>query len=414
MNRKGGRVSEQQETEDRRHDLRAKIGLEILYTKPRREDRVGDVAKRNLDGELRERYWIRLAQDAGIKKGQAWTDVGISMPWPIERHELGRTRDEPGDGFRYVFRSGTSGTGGRTEWFEVTEVFEGVNPKDIKAFMRMENGMQTSAGFDRDKFLRELDLTRPSRAAQRRAADRVIRQVERKFSRRPYDDLWKPHGYGTLIVGLPLWFATAPLNPIRVENVIDDFATRVQVGLEPYARKLSKKTCPFWRIVVVWNGSIESMKQCYGNARLDVYDDPARRQLRKLPISVGSMMPTLLKTMRKIEAHREDGGQSGGLTKHVVLARPKKKGKQKSDWLPSALAEWKRILEEHGAFQREKLHERLNRQAKSRVLQVLCFLRVYGWTGLERWAVARLSPNRRMARWTMNRRARRLYRASRR
>ena len=156
------------------------------------------------------------------------------------------------------------------------------------------------------------------------------------------------------------------------------------------------------------------MQQWYGKARLDVYDDPARLQLRKLPVRAESLTPTLLKALRMIEAHRQNVGQSGVLTKYVVLARSKKKGKQKSVRLPPALAEWKRILEEHGAFQREKLHERLNRQAKSRVLQVLCFLRVYGWTGLERWAVARLSPNRRMARWTMNRRARRLYRASRR
>ena len=69
-----------------------------------------------------------------------WANVGIAIQWPIERAELGRNRNEPGDGFRYVFRSGTGGTGGRAEWFEVTEVFEGVEAKDIEAFMRLENG----------------------------------------------------------------------------------------------------------------------------------------------------------------------------------------------------------------------------------------------------------------------------------
>ena len=407
-------MSEQQKTDDPQYDARAKVGLEILYTRLRPEDRVGDIAKRNLDGELRERYWIRQAQDAGIKKGESWTDVEISMPWPIERHELGRTRDEPGDGFRYVFRGGTSGTEGRTEWFEVTEVFEGVNPRDIKTFMRMENGMQASAGFDRVRFLKELDLTMPSRAAQRRAADAVIRQVERKLSRRSYDDLWKPHGYGTLIVGLPLWFATAPLNPLRVENVIDNFETRVRVGLEPYARQLRKKTCPFWRIVVVWNGSIESMEQWYESARLDVYDDPAWRQLKNLPIRVESMTPTLLTVLRKIEAYRQDGGQSGGLKRHVVLARPNKLGNETSVRLPPALAQWKRILGEHKALGRQKLHERLKWQAKSRVLHLVCFLRAFGWNGLERWVAARLSPDQRISRWVMRRKASRFYRASRR
>ena len=49
--------------------------------------------------------------------------------------------------------------------------------------------------------------------------------------------------------------------PIEVENVLDDFVTRVSIGLEPYARSLSKKTCPFWRIVVSWNVSPESMRE---------------------------------------------------------------------------------------------------------------------------------------------------------
>ena len=390
-----------------------KVGLEVLYAKPSPEDRMGDVAPRNLDAELRERYWIRQGQDVGVQRGRSWTHIGFGMRWPIEREELGRTRDEPGDGFRYVFR-GDAATDGRAEWFEVTEVFEGVNAKDIKAFMRAENGLGAGTGFDRDKFLSELDLAIPSRAAQRRAADSVIDKVGRKLELPSYRDLRKPHGYGTLIVGLPLWFATAPLNPLRVENVIDDFETRVQAGLETYTRQLRKRSCPFWRIVVVWNGSIKSLQEWYGKARLDVYDDPARRRLGDLPVRAERFVPVVLKVVSMIEERRRNAGRSGVLTRHVSVAMRDKKGSDSSLQLPTALAAWRQVLEESGAWRRDSLRERIRRRARSRILHALCFLRAYGWRGFEKWLAARVSPQRRIAAWAMKRRALRLYRASRR
>ena len=94
-----------------------------------------------------------------------------------------------------------------------------------------------------------------------------------------YEGIWRMHGYGTLIVGLPLWFAMGPADPLRVENVIDDFIARVHIGLEPYARLLRRKACSFWRIVVVWNVSPESMCEWSSKARFDIYDDPAYRRM---------------------------------------------------------------------------------------------------------------------------------------
>ena len=142
------------------------------------------------------------------------------MPRWIERHELGRTRNEPGDGFRYVYRRGTDGARSRAEWFEVTEVFEGVEAKDIEAFMRVNNGGTAGSDFDPDRFVRGLEMGTPGRKAQQRAADRVIAAVEKKVSKASYEGMWRRHGYGTLIVGLPLWFATSPADPLRVENVM--------------------------------------------------------------------------------------------------------------------------------------------------------------------------------------------------
>ena len=267
--------------------------MEILYAKPGSTD---NVAKRDLTKEGRERYWIRQAADLGIAAKKTWASFEIAMPRTIERAELGRNRNEPGDGFRYVFRSGTEGTGGRTEWFEVTEVFEGVEAKDIEAFMRLENGGEGYPGFDPVEFARGLNFGMPSRAAQRRAADKVIAAVERKLARSSYESLWRTYGYGTLIVALPVWFATYPLDPQRVENVIDDFTTRVLIGLEPHARRLRKRRCPFWRIVVVWKGSTESIQEWDRKVRWDTYRDPLYSSMEDLPVRGGAvtLLPELV------------------------------------------------------------------------------------------------------------------------
>ena len=406
-------MSEERETEGRQDEGRAKTGLEILYVRRGTKDSAADVAERDLVAELRERYWIRQAEDAGIEP-RTWATFGVSIQWRIERYELGRNRNEPGDGFRYVFRSGTGGTGGRAEWFEVTEVFEGVEAKDVNAFMRIENGGKAGFDFDPDRFVRGLDMGMPCRAAQRRAADKVIAAVEKKLSKASYEGIWRTHGYGTLIVGLPLWFATDPADPLRVENVIDDFMTRVQIGLEPYARRLRKKTCPFWRIVVVWKVSLESMREWSRKARLDVYDDPAYRRMRNLPIRVGSKMPLFLELMSAQEAARPDGEGAGGPKRYVAMARPEKKGKERLVQLPPAVDEWKRRLDEYGQRNRKKLLERVKWRVMQRVLEMLCFVRAYGLAGLERWIIANLSPRRRIARLAMRRRALWLYRTSRR
>lgn len=406
-------MTEEEETKDWQDSVRTKPGLEILYLKPGPKDQLTDVAGRDLARELRERYWIRAAEDAGIDR-KTWASYAIAMPWRMERHELGRNRNEPGDGFRYLFRKGSAGTGGRAEWFEVTEVFYGVKAKDIEAFMRIENGGEAGFDFDPTAFVNGLKLGIPSRVSQQRAADKVIDAVERKLNKASYEVMWREHGYGTLIVGLPLWFATKPANPLRVENVVDDFCTRVLMGLRPYAWRLRKKSCPFWRIVVVWSISSESMREWCRKARFEVYDDPAYRSMRSMPIPYGTVMPLL----SEIEDEREDAGPDAKRlpdgTLHVCALRPKKKGKEKLIRLPPAVEEWRRRVEEHGKRSRMKLPERIKLYAAARFLEVFCFIRVHGVVGLERWLIAKLSPRRRIARFALRRRARRLYRASRR
>ena len=145
-------VTEEREAKGRRSEGPVRLGLEVLYARPGPKDRLEGVAKRALTKDLRERYWIRQAAQAGIG-AKSWATWEVTLPCLIERAELGRNRDEPGDGFRYVFRSGTEGTGERVEWFEVTEEFEGVKAKEIESFMRLQNGLEADAGFARKGFL---------------------------------------------------------------------------------------------------------------------------------------------------------------------------------------------------------------------------------------------------------------------
>ena len=192
-----------------------KLGLEILYAKPDGKEGFHTAWTRDLAKELRERHWIRAA--AVARPEASLGEVGIGISFPLTRESLGRTRDEPGDGFRYVFRTGTSGTGAGVEWIEVTEVFEGVKPQDIESFMRLENGGDANQ-FDREAFLSNLRMGLPRRVQQRRAADAVLAAIEHKLSKPSYEDLGSTYGYGTLMVGLPLWFGVRSVEPVETRK----------------------------------------------------------------------------------------------------------------------------------------------------------------------------------------------------
>ena len=116
-----------------------RAGLGILYAKPDARDDMPNVGMRDLTAELRERYWIARGKDAGIGRA-TWGTVSSNLEWKIERQELGRSRNKPGDGFRHAVWVGSGGIDARTEWFEVTKVFAGVEARDVEAFMRIQNG----------------------------------------------------------------------------------------------------------------------------------------------------------------------------------------------------------------------------------------------------------------------------------
>ena len=186
------------------------------------------------------------------------------------------------------------------------------------------------------------------------------------------------------------------------------------MGLRPYARRLRKKRCPFWRIVVVWSISPESMRDWCYKAKFDAYDDPAYRSMRSIPIPYGTMMPLLSEMIGEREDAGSDAKRLPDGTLSVYAIRPKKKGKAKFIRLPPAVEEWRRRVEEQGERSRMKLPERIKMYAAAWFLEIFCFIRVHGVEGLERWLIARISPRRRIARFALRRRAHRLYRASRR
>ena len=99
------------------------------------------------------------------------------------------------------------------EWLEVTEVYTTVPAARIEGAMRAWNGISDKHPVDFEKFRRGLRRGRPSRIEQRSAADRVIDQIERKLSKTSYHELLERYGYGTLVVGVPLWFAVPPDDP---------------------------------------------------------------------------------------------------------------------------------------------------------------------------------------------------------
>lgn len=392
--------------------MRTRTGLEILFARRKAGDGLDDVPDRDIAGELRERFWIRKVANAD-RGGRLWT-IAISTPRWIERQEVGRDRNQPGDGFRYLYREGTDGTESRAEWFEVTEVFERVAPKAIETFMRAVNGCSVDPAFAPNRFLGELEMGIPCRAAQRRAADRVIAAIDKKLKKASYADMWRRHGYGTLIVGLPLWFAMVPANPTRARNVVDDFVTRVRVTLGSYKRQLKKQDCPFWKIVVVWLASRESVLELRDRVRYDIYDDPAYRKLSGWPGTPATQIRLWLKTMALVEENPAAVVQFGGFPMSLAVAVNRKKPRHDAALqLPPDVLALKRAMED---APRNRAHARLFERVKwgvmRRVAEILGFIRSEGLHGFRRWAGARLSPRCHLTRLAAKLRARHLYRAS--
>lgn len=357
-------------------------GLGILYAKEATEAQDwAEVRDRDKPGRLRELYWAR--RGARVKLGRQLFS-NMTAWWDLERTAIGRRSDEPGDAFIYLLRMAPQ-VEERFEWLEVTEVFTTVPASQIEGAMRAWNGIADKHPMDFGAFRRELRRGRPSRLEQRCAADRVIEQIERKLAKKSYGGLLERYGYGTLIVGMPLWFAVHSDDPFRAENAIDDFATRTSLGLEELKRRvLRRQDCPFRKVVVVWETTLEAVSEWrerrtseYGPRPLDV---PPQVLEASAPSNIGLHVGT--ETVKKASGK----GPYPAIFEVVAETLRSSKGSRRP------AGQWP-------AFGRRVAFD---------LRSVLRFVRVHGLAGLNRWIAIKFSATH-VRRW-----ARRLYRESRR
>ena len=376
-------------------------GLSVLYAREAAEEQDWTVVPdRDRTGRLREVYWARRAE---LKSGRK-PFVNATLYWRLDRTGMGRRRDEPGDGFVYLVSMAPC-VEDRFEWLEVTEVFTTVPASRIEAAMRAWNGIPNKRPVDFDEFRRELRRGRPSRVEQRCAADRTISQIERKLAKTSYRELLEKYGYGTLVVGMPLWFAVPPEDPFRVENAIDDFLTRTTLGLEDIRRRvLQRRDCPFRKVVVVWDTTPQALKE-WRDGRSALYEDAANASLEN---PLGSSLWGVLSDGVK-EAISESEVPS--MSFHVLVEARKK---------ASGAGPYPELVETLGEVLRERNERPVGRWSslKAKVAltlwKLLCFVRIHGLEGLERWIARKLSVLHAWRRRTARRKARRLYRESRR
>ena len=381
-------------------------GLSVLYAKEAAGEREwAEIPGRDRPGRLREVYWARRAE---LKSGRK-SFVSMNLNWRPDRTEMGRRRDDPGDGFIFLVDV-TPRVEDRFEWLEVTEVFTTVPAARIQGAMRAWNGIGDKHPVDFDEFRKSLRRGRPSRMEQRRAADQVIAQIERKLAKTSYHELLERYGYGTLVVGMPLWFAVPPDDPFRAENAVDDFTTRTTLGLEDIKqRALRRRDCPFRNVIVIWDTTPQALRE-WRKRRCAEYANAAHTSLKNpMPASfLGVLSDALEKAVSKTVTPESD---APSLCLHVSVKTRKKA------W---GTGPYPALVEELGGILRARhgnpfgLRARLKWRATLTFCKLLCFVRIHGVEGFERWIARKFSVSHAWRTRAMRRKARRFYRESRR
>lgn len=374
-----------------------------------------DVCARDRPKYLRERHWIRQWS------GQRWQRSGVvGIAWEEELHlaDLGRSPDDPGDAF---FDIGWSTGGLRSlvtvrTWVEVTEVFQPGQATGVNRFVREYNGLRGKGEIDAQGFLRSLDLGLPDARLQRAMADRVCEAVIKKARKGQetgsYRSLVDDYGRGALIVGLPLWFSVLPSVPGNPSSALDDFVTRLHLGLEAIQRSVLRTNwCPFDSVVVLWSPTLESIDSWARAADHDFYSDPANVAWRT-PISLSQAYSWLGTVDRKF----------GKLDFPLAPVRFHVRWDRYAS-LNAALADQRRRIRFPGAprpfgpksgleidcVESENVLQACSFRISSWLFQLLLFVRLHGWHGLRHRILVRLSPVRVYAHWRSRNRLRKLY-----
>lgn len=380
-------------------------GLRVLYASEAATERDwAAIPDRDRTGRLREVYWAnRAGSDSGRKQF-----INARLTLKPARSEIGRGRDDPGDGFVYSIDT-MPRVDGRFEWLEVTEVFTAIPASQIEGAMRAWNGIPDKHLVDFDEFRKGVRRRRPSRIEQRIAADRVIAQIERKLAKRSYDELLERYGYGKLVVGMPLWFAVPPDDPFRAENAVDDFMTRTVLGLEEIKQKmLRRRGCPFRNVVVVWDTTPEAWR-AWRKVRSAEYENPANASVKNpLPVNLWEVFSESLEEAIAKTASPESEAPS--MTLQVdVKTKKKAAGKGPYPEFVEVLAEVRRKSAEQPIGPREVVRQRVAMM----LFGLYRFLTIHGVDGLERWIVRKFSVSHAWRVRAERRRARRFYRESR-
>ena len=383
-------------------------GMSVLYAREAAKERGwASIADRDKTGRLREVYWAHKA--AGKLRTGAKPFVSATLRLTADRGDIGRRRAEAGDEFVYLVETTSRRVEDRFEWLEVTEVFTTVPALRIRGAMRAWNGIADRNPVDFDEFREGLRRGRPSRMEQRKAADAVIDAVNRKLGKTSYRDLLERYGYGTLVVGMPLWFAVLPDEPFRPENAVDDFLTRTSLGLKEVGRRtLRRRDCPFRNVFVMWNPTPEALRE-WNNGRSAEYEDAANTSFRKpMPASFWlGVLPDLVEQAVAKTGIPESEAPSGLF--HVSeKTRKKARGKGPYPEFVEAVGKAFRGPVENPTGLGAMLKWRLSLS----LLKLFFFKRVHGTDGLKRRIGRKFSISHAWRMRAVRRKQRSLYRQS--
>ena len=209
---------------------------------------------------------------------------------------------------------------------------------------------------------------------------------------------------------MPLWFAVPPDDPFRAENAVDDFMTRTTLGLEDVRqRALRRRDCPFRNVIVIWDTTPQALRE-WRKRRCAEYDDAANTSLENpMPASFWGVLSGALEKAVSKTATPEREAPSMCLQ---IGVKTRKKA--------SGTGPYPKLVEALGEVLRERDENPVGRMAmlKWRVTltlsKLLCFVRVHGVEGLERWIVRKFSVSHAWRERATRRKARWFYRESRR
>ena len=368
-----------------------------------------DVPHRDIAKYLRERYWIKSWGASKRWKDQRF--ISCSGWTELRCADLGQKLDDPGDAFYELFLSTSRYSIHLRTWFEVTEVFLPEQAKMVNRFIREYNGLRGKGEIDTDEFLKTLDLGPPDSRMQRDMADSVIAAIKKKAEKGreegSYSALVRDYGRGQLIVGLPLWFASFPSDPMDPSMVLKDFLMRLNLGFEAIKHPVLRANwCPFDSIVVLWNPTLAAIDEWAKVADPSFYSDPANYSLKN-PLSFmkgysflkdpGFPIPNNISMYARWDKYS---------TLDAMLASQRRWLRLPNNSRPLGPKACLDIRKSAGAI------ESLRTDLKMWVLQLWLYVRINGWRGLRRRIASKFSVRRLYTRLHLIFQAKKLYRSS--